>query len=61
MLWRRVVIARPSCMREVQGRLNFSCCFVRCTKNIAKGFGDAVGIAVLNNKNINMCIYNIYH
>jgi len=50
-LWRPVVIARPNRTRKVQGQLNFSCCFARCTKNIAKGSGgamDKAGIVVLN-------------
>jgi hypothetical protein len=50
-LWRPVAIARPSRTREVRDRLNFSCFFVRCMKNIAKGSEGAVvrpGIAVLN-------------
>jgi hypothetical protein len=47
--WRRVAIARPNLMREEWGRLTSSCCFARCTRNIARGFEGAmakVGIAV---------------
>jgi hypothetical protein len=50
-LWRPVVIAHRNRTREVQGQLNFSCCFARCTKNTAKGPGDAmdkVGVVALN-------------
>jgi hypothetical protein len=57
----RVVIAhRPNrviraTVREVQeGPLIFSCCFVKCTKNIVKGCVGAVdkdGRVVLNRRN----------